>query len=114
MYPIVKSLHSQVENVTIVAILTLIMILKIRFPNVCLTFIEDVAGRAFCAAGQEVLPDGEDQTSGIQAPAAEESAPVHIREEEGHCSSCQKRPGEGEFGTFYQKKKGSPRSQAVS
>lgn len=88
-----------------VAIFTWIMILKIPEIQlyVCLTFSQDVTGRTGCTAGQEVLPDGEDQTSGIQAPAAEKSAPVYIREEEGHCSSCQKRPGKGDFGTFYKK-----------
>lgn len=57
----------------------------------------DVTGRTCCRAGQEVLPDGEDQTFGIQAPAAGKPAPIHIREEEGHCSSCQKRPGKGDL-----------------
>lgn len=42
-----------------------------------LSFIGDVAGRAGRAAGQEDLPDREDQTSGVQAPAAEESAALH-------------------------------------
>lgn len=68
-----------------------------------LTFTQDVTERTGCSTGPEVLPDGQDQTSGVQAPAAEKPAPVRLGEEEGHCSSCQKRPGKGEFGALYER-----------
>lgn len=96
---------AKAKSADIVATFTCILTLKIQEirNDVYLTFIQDVTGRAGCTAGQEVLPDGEDQASGIQAPAAEESAALHHREKEGHCSSCQKRPGKGEFRALLEK-----------
>lgn len=59
--------------------------------------LQDVAGGGGCAAGQEVLPDGQDQAAGVPAPAAEKPAPLYHRAKEGHCSSCEKRHGKGGF-----------------
>lgn len=59
------------------------------------SIVEDVPGTAGCATGQEVLPDREDQTSGVQDPPTEMSAALRLRETEGHCRGCQKRPRQG-------------------
>lgn len=58
--------------------------------------MKDVPTTTGCAAGQEVLPDGENQTSGEQDLPAEEPAALRYRETEGHSRGCQEGPQQGD------------------
>lgn len=61
----------------------------------CCVSVKDVPRAAGCAAGQEVVPDWENQTSGAEDPPPAEPAALRYREAQGYCRVCQKGPGQG-------------------